>query len=264
MSKDDALRDLVAAELEELSAENGLLHAVSDRSTAILFNDSAERLNFREQIAEDYLERESIVDREGYMQVITAGVPGAGKSTTIERLGLDMKGYRVIDADIVKEYLLDDAMKQETYADILGRRLRDGKLIMLMELSGLVHVESASIADLIRRGCLERGENIIVEGTLSWPGLVDRYINEVNDFGYVGLEIVDVEVPAELAKKRALNRWWKDRKTSARSGGGRFTPAAVIDGSFGENRERSVCFDNANRLFSHPKSIDIETITPED
>lgn len=102
--------------------------------------------------------------------LVTAGPPGAGKSTHIQQLDLVDRGWRRIDADQIKLKLLTESLQSGRFATQLSTILADGHPIMLNELSSLVHNESVFLADSILLRCLEAGENVVLEGTLSWAG----------------------------------------------------------------------------------------------
>ncbi len=57
--------------------------------------------------------------QDGRSAIVTAGPPAAGKSTALhaEIVGLDT--YRILDADIVKEYLIEQALDDGIYDDLL-------------------------------------------------------------------------------------------------------------------------------------------------
>lgn len=43
--------------------------------------------------------------------IVTAGAPGAGKSTALRECGADLVGFQVLDPDIVKDYLIEQALR---------------------------------------------------------------------------------------------------------------------------------------------------------
>jgi DNA-binding MarR family transcriptional regulator len=57
--------------------------------------------------------------------------------------------------------------------DLLAEILADGYALAPRELAGLVHVESVKLADQIRRICINRKENVAIEGTggITQPGM---------------------------------------------------------------------------------------------
>jgi hypothetical protein len=135
-----------------------------------------------------------------------SGATGGGESSSVERRELAGRGWRVIDADRVKDHLLRDAYEQGFYDDLLGIELADGHRVMPRELATLVHTESTVIVDTITERCLAAGENIVLEGTFSWPGLGRRLLADLAEVDYQKLTILDVEAPKEITKARALSR----------------------------------------------------------
>lgn len=133
----------------------------------------------RRAIMARYLARQSDVLREGKAALLTAGPPGAGKSAALDQFGLAACGWRRLDADIVKEYLIEHALGSGRYDDLLDRQLADGHPIMPAELASLTHIESVSILDDIRAECLRHGENVVIEGTLGWAPYGARLLDEL-------------------------------------------------------------------------------------
>lgn len=205
--------------------------------------DGLSRSTTRMTIVERYLaEQTDVAIGRQFLALATAGPPGAGKSASVERRELAGRGWRVIDADRVKDHLLRDAYEQGFYDDLLGIELADGHRLMPRELATLVHTESTVIVDTLTERCLAAGENTVLEGTFSWPGLGRRLLTDLAEADYQKLTILDVEAPKEITKARALARWWRGRETALRGGddlGGGFTPAFVIDALYTERR-RSV------------------------
>lgn len=182
MSPDNELRNAVAAELAALTAHGGPAGTKSPRATYQQFADSPSRAQMRRDIITGYLADELAPSAGVRKAIITAGVPGAGKSTAVHTiLGPEASQYRHVDADVIKDALLDHAVATGLYADLLGRRLADDKPVAPRELAALVHNESTQISDTVRRHVLTSGEPIVIEGTLTWPGLVDTLLTELQD-----------------------------------------------------------------------------------
>jgi hypothetical protein len=97
------LRARVAAQLEGMlgSAE---LDARGPRASVMLTANyrHGARTPVRERLwsgmVERYLARQCAVIREGRAALLTAGVPGAGKSSVVSQLGLVDEGWRRLDA----------------------------------------------------------------------------------------------------------------------------------------------------------------------
>lgn len=67
------------------------------------------------------------------------------------------------------------------------------------------------LIDTIRELCLSRRENILIEGTLSWPGHGLRITGELAAAEYTKVQIVEVEAPAAVAHEQALHPAGSDR-----------------------------------------------------
>ncbi|MEV0945079.1 zeta toxin family protein [Rhodococcus sp. NPDC049939] len=195
-----------------------------------------------------------------FQAIATAGVPGAGKATSIRDNRLIDEGWRVLDADRVKDYLIREALEAGTYNHILSMRLPDGGTVRPRELATLVHVESTKIVDELQKRCTERGENIIIEGTFSWSGLGERLPKQLGVAGYERFTILDVEVPRERAEEQALHRWWSGRIDTGDELGNRFTPAAVIAALHQDPGSPTICATNVRATFDHPLTKEIHTV----
>lgn len=182
----------------------------------------------------------------GGVAVITAGAPGAGKSRALDAvLGPSKAGYRRLDADIAKDHILQEALNSGLFDDLLSVTLGDGQPITPRELASLVHDESIQIWDALRRHCIERGEPIIIEGTLKWSPLGAQLLHELHQGGYTTVRIVAVDVPEQVAQARAIGRWWEVRSTGTDRLGGRFTPPDAISKTY---RPDGTCICIANAV----------------
>lgn len=216
------------------------------------------------RIEADYLARQSDVERGGRAALLTAGVPGAGKSSTVDGLGIVDDGWRRLDADEIKAYLIEDLVAAGAVDDVLVVELADGHQVLPAELAGLVHTESTLLLDQIRADCLRRHENVVVEGTLIYEPAAHELLEELRDRDYQSVTIVDVEVSAETAHEQALTRWWSgrtERITTGHGQGGRYTPAAAIDRAFTAGEPYSVCRANAFALFNSDAAHEFNVIT---
>ncbi|WP_231914233.1 zeta toxin family protein [Rhodococcus sp. LB1] len=235
----------------------------SDPASIHLFNPVARRRT-RDAIVDAYLAEQTDVGiGRQFLAPTTAGPPGVGKSSSIDRRHLAGQGWRVLDADKVKDHLLRDAIEQGIYTDLLNIDLADGHRLMPRELATLVHTESTKLLDTITEICLSRGENLVLEGTFSWPGLGPRLMRDLAYADYEKFTILDVEAPQHITRARALTRWWRGRQEALRGGdgfGGRFTPGFVIDPLFTGSSEETVCARNARAAFDHPLSAEIPTV----
>lgn len=253
-------RTATAAALERMCARGGTLDRSGATATDRLYGSDPTRRRTVDAIIDAYLgEQNDVVLGGQFCAIATAGVPGAGKSTSIEKNGLAGQGWRVLDADRVKDHLIRDALDSGIYRDLLAMTLPDGGTVMPRELATLVHTESTKIVDALQAVCMSRGENIVIEGTFSWPGLGERLLRQLGAAGYDRLTIMDVEVACERAQERALQRWWSGR-TGGDELGGRFTPAAVIAALYPAEAAGSICAVNARATFDHPLAAELDSV----
>lgn len=63
---------------------------------------------------------------------------GSGKSSLLRARIPDLDGYRVIDADIIKDYLIEQALDEGIYDHLLAETLADGHTLAPRELAALV------------------------------------------------------------------------------------------------------------------------------
>jgi hypothetical protein len=199
---------------------------------------------------------------DGRSAIITAGPPGVGKSTALHALVVDLDTYRVLDADIVKEYLIERAVADGIYDDLLERDLADGYRIAPGELAALVHDESVQLIERIREICVMRRESIVVEATLQWDGHGPAIFSELAFADYSDVRILGVEADRGLVHTQALDRWWA-RRTEWAAGkhplGGRFVPPAVINQCYPPTG-RSHCAQHAIDLIGRATAGEIESV----
>lgn len=255
------LRDSVAAQLTGLSAPGQPLHANSDRRTEVLYAGDSARASFHRDVIADYLSRASPL-QDGRSAIITAGPPGVGKSTALYAEVGDLDTYRVLDADIVKEYLVERAVADGIYSDLLEYDLADGYRVAPGELAALVHDESVQLIERIREICVLQRENVVVEATLQWDGHGPAIFSELALADYTHVRILGVEADRDLVHAQALDRWWA-RRTEWIAGkhprGGRFVPPAVIDNCYPVTG-RSHCAQHAIDLIERAKAGEIENV----
>lgn len=114
----------------------------------------------------------------------------------------DLDGYRSLDADVVKDHLIEQALSDGDYAELLGTELAEGAPLAPRELTALVHDESTALIDQIRRLCLDRGENVLIEGTLWWPGQGPKVYEELVRAQYTSQCARNAQALAEAARNR--------------------------------------------------------------
>ncbi|MDT2006221.1 AAA family ATPase [Rhodococcus opacus] len=161
------------------------------------------------------------------------GATGGGKSSTHERLfhGHDQRQWRELDADVFKRYLLEAAVEDGTLQELLPPDLRvdpgQTSRFYPLELSALVHHESTVfLFTAAEREAVDRGENLIVDGTLAWKPHAERLVAGLAEAGY-RIQVVDVEAPKDVAAERIVARW---RRGFLQAQGAQRTPSAVSVG----------------------------------
>jgi dephospho-CoA kinase len=229
-------RDDVHSALTQLFSPGGALETPPSE-LAVHFDDLAIA-----RTAKAYMRLQDDVSTGGHAVVVTAGPPGAGKSEARETMALQR--YRVIDPDVAKDLLLRDADANGLLAYRHTHVLPDGKPVGIRELAAHIHSASSRTTDVVRRLALSAGENVVLDGTLSWRPLIDVYINELFSAGYEDLEVVNVEAPLHVATERARTRWWHGRQRDLDLGG-RFVAEKVIQGYYENHSWQSSCAANA-------------------
>ncbi|ROS75776.1 zeta toxin [Curtobacterium sp. PhB130] len=233
--RDRDLRDRTAAELAAFLQEACLDDPWTDDPAASSrlryapdgFLYTAERLRLHEELLAEHTARTPAPPDDGTLAVVvTAGPPGAGKTTALARMP-ELDDYRHIDADDFKDPLLERAAADGLLDAWTSRVLADGRPVQRRELAGYVHAESTAVADTLRRRSLRDGENVVVHGTLSSVDYLDDLLSDLDEAGYDRLRIVDVEVPLGSALEQATERWWQVRRGGDPLGG-RFVPEAAI------------------------------------
>lgn len=261
MTNADDLRSEVAAQLGALSGVDQPLHTSAEASTANRYANDVRRADVRKLIVGRYLDRDT-PGREGRSAIITAGAPGSGKTSMLGELFPALGSYRILDADVVKDYLIERALEDGIYDDLLTYRLADGHTISPRELAALVHNESVQLIDLIRRICVARRENIVVEATLSWEHHGPRLFGELASAGYASLDVLGVDVAPSVAHEQALSRWWSGRAewtSGAEPLGKRFVPPDAIDMCY-DDTKLSRCARHALNMADIAKSGEIASV----
>lgn len=258
---DDELRDAVAAQLIGLSAVGLPLHADSRRQTAVMYAGDPSRRFVQKNIVTQYLGRQQPT-QSGRSAIITAGPPGVGKTSSLRLEVSDLGSYRILDADIVKDYLIEQAIADGTYDDLLQRELLDGHPIAPGELAALVHDESVQLIERIRHICIGQRNNIVIEATLQWPDHGPTIFSELAAGDYTAIRILATEASRELVYEQALTRWWT-RRAQWISGqhplGGRFVPPAAIDMCYPATG-LSYCTQHAINIMERAQGGEIENV----
>lgn len=262
--RDADLREQVHTQLTALCAPGGPLALGSALDTSALHELSPGKWELsRLRLHADLLDPYRVVapggTTAGRCAIATAGPPGAGKTWAVNSALGELIGWRRIDADVFKQQLIEHAVATDlgTYGKLLRILLPDGQPVAPMELAGLFHVESTRLAARALRLCLGNGEDVVIEGTLQWDGLVAEYSKALGRAGYDSLTVIDVATPLPVALERAKTRWWQGRLAGGM--GGRFTPPDSIARMY-DIKGNSVCAANARALVEATTNLGVSAV----
>ncbi|MBM7411925.1 putative ABC-type ATPase [Clavibacter michiganensis] len=168
----------------------------------------------------------------GRRAILLAGPPGAGKtSVRLTALGDRGKEFLVIDADEFKGRLLHEAVADGSYDSwikptAVREREASGETFHPMELSSLVHAESADLADELRVRAIAEGRDVVIDTVLSSDTKARQIMGELERAGY-DVQVMDVEVPREVSEERIRKRWREgnERADKGEGLGGRWVPS---------------------------------------
>lgn len=180
-------------------------------------------------------------DGAGQRAILLAGPPGAGKSTArASVLGAASREFITVDADEFKSRLLREAVADGSYESwikpaAVREREAAGERFDPMELSSLVHTESADLADRLRRRALSQGRDVVIDTVLSSDTKARQIMGELEAAGY-DVQVVDVEVPQEVSEERIRKRWREgnERAQKGEGLGGRWVPSEFGAWVYGE------------------------------
>lgn len=167
--------------------------------------------------------------------VVLGGLPGAGKSSIIKKLGInddDNPKWLSLNPDLVKEEMIRDGV----FPQIAG--------LSPMETVGAIHELSSQISKTLSERAMAEGYNVIHDVTLATPRAADKIVALTNIFGYEA-DAIFVDVPVDMSVKSQIKRHvgGLNRLRTGRSDeGGRFVPTFVLNNAV-PNREG---FNSAN------------------
>ncbi len=250
----------VAAQLNALSDKGGELNTDAAHCTDTMYATDSRRRRYRKTIIKKYLALRS--PQLGRLAIVTAGPPGSGKTTLLGKQVPTLMHYRILDADVIKDDLIEDALSSGIYNHLLGQKLADGYGISPRELAPLVHKESVRVIEQIRQICVAKGENVVVEGTLTYVRQGEIIYKQLAKWKYSSVEVFGVEIGQAAAHAQALSRWWDGRQRwiSKRDRlGGRFMPPGYIDRCY-SGTTHSVCSANALGMITHARTGRIPSV----
>lgn len=177
-----------------------------------------ERLRLQDAVIDRMMDRARDVpcDRRALM---TGGIGGAGKSSSLRAMGVNGDEWLTLNNDDIKEEMARAGMIPKVRG------------LTPMESCPLVHEEASDMLARMRRRALDRGMNVIVDGTMSSYGSTSRKIGQLHDAGYE-VRAMFVDVSVDTAKRRAFGRYRRSMDEYTTSGvgvGGRWLPERVIE-----------------------------------
>jgi hypothetical protein len=244
----------VAAQLNTLSNKGGALDTDVAHCTDTMYATDIGRRRFRKTIVKKHLARSS--PQVGRLAIVTAGPPGSGKTTLLGKQVPTLTHYRTLDADVIKDDLIEQALLDHIYDHLLGRKLADGYCISPRELAPLVHKESVRVIEQIRQICVANGENVVIEGTLTYVRQGGKIYKQLARWKYTSVEVFAVEIGQAAAQAQALSRWWSGRQlwiSKKDRFGGRFMPPGYINMCY-SGTTHSVCSANALGMITHARA----------
>jgi hypothetical protein len=231
-----------------------------DGYVAISDNKIRQHISIVQDFWRDHAEALAAPSRKA---IVLAGPPGAGKSTTLASLAPEFFGtepFVVIDGDQVKDRLLRQAIDSGLYDSSFRPLVREhedhGAVFFPNDFSGLVHHESMVVHGDLVDDSIDRGVNVIIDGTLSWYPYGVSIFESLRASGYQTQLLADVEAARHEAEAHAYARWRQDYEVAlaahgalgSQPMGGRVVPEAAYNSIFGRADGISKSLLNARRL----------------
>jgi len=181
---------------------------------------SEQREALHDAIIEDIYGQSGNVPEER-QAIVAGGLPGAGKSTVLEKYAGDVNSrYFRIDPDKIKSEMAQRGMVPKVEG------------LSPMEAADLVHEESSHIAKRLARRAQADGKNMIWDITMSSRTSTEDRIEKLRSNDYTHIEGIYVDISPELSEARAeaRHRRGHDEYRVGQGQGGRFVPAGLILG----------------------------------
>lgn len=208
--------------LERLGADGGPLTADSQYATSQnpeWFSVKREewrpaRRLLHTEILARFAESNSEV-RKDKRAIVLAGPPGAGKSTAqdalIKETRTQPEHWLAINADDFKDELLEHARADGSYdSHLVPAEVRElesaGEKFYPRELASLVHNESSNLAKRATDEAINRGDNVIIDGTLGSEKPARSLLDKLSAAGY-DVIVADVETTQAVSEARTMGRW---------------------------------------------------------
>jgi len=152
--------------------------------------------------------------------IVMMGGPASGKTTAVKKLlGTDdfaSKGFVSVNPDDVKEHIPE-------YRQSLNLGIDESGVPISAKSAGtVVHEESSDLAAEVKNAALERGLNMIVDGSGYNAEKHGKLIQTLQSKGY-HVQLIMAHLDVDTAKKRAAERALKS---------GRDVPDKVIEGAY--------------------------------
>lgn len=198
---------------------------------------SSTRWRQHQAIIREILRENSHVPR-GRVAVIMGGLPGSGKTYTLDHMprdtgnllhGLGRTQFLTINPDDMKQKMIDHGM------------VPDYKGLKPMEAAGLMHTESSGLARELLYAAQARGMNVIIDGTMGDRGSALEKADGLRAAGYK-IHGIYVDVPDATSKQFVIERFARAMGTAQ---GGR-----SVDPSYLKMLDRGARFPNKNNFES--------------
>lgn len=209
---------------------------------------SPDRIALHQQILSNARDRNANKPRDGHAVLLTAGAPGAGKSSALRLLddlhgkpsplGRDLASahpipladFVTIDPDEFKRGLLLEPDTRPRLPEA-ALHLTGGHTLAPAEMATLVHAESRHLANQFALWASENGYNLLYDSSLRTLNRTHDLLLRLQSRGYQHRILISVEVPPHDALVGNATRW-KDGRHAFDVGtdpyGGRMAPEHYI------------------------------------